>query len=79
MAWIFYSFFLKLYNMKNIATGLIWFTAGAVITAFFTKGKGQNLIEQLASIPADAPITENDLKEAVNRVEKKFRTTNSHI
>lgn len=60
-------------NWKSIATGLVWFSAGVAISLFFTLGKGQKWIEEATTqlIPDD-PISEDDLREAVQRVESQF-------
>ncbi len=64
--------------MKNIATGLLWFTAGVALTVFFTKGSGRQLVSRIESITGDEPVTEKDMQEAVERVKVNFKNGHAH-
>lgn len=63
-------------KMKNFATGLLCFTAGVALTLFFTSMRGKKLIGELANLTGDAPVSEEELAAAVNRVEAKFNESN---
>lgn len=65
--------------MKNVAAGLLWFTAGVALTIFFTNGFGKELLSKAESMTGDEPVTEDDVQQAAERVEVNFKNGHSAL